>query len=133
MWRSCFGLRQAGVLCRSTTQVGETDDPVRSDRIPLDKWHPHYSLEQRTPGARPGEFVARTALMISLVALAMDPLGLIAGVAASVIGSLAACISVLSGKAIGQGYDGTVLPLVGGIALFTTIALLLTRWAESKL
>lgn len=63
-------------------------------------------------------------------ALAMDPLGHIAGVAASVIGSLTTFISLLLGAAIGQGYDGTVLPLVGGFAALGIASLAVTRWAE---
>jgi len=63
-------------------------------------------------------------------ALAMEPLGHIAGVAASVIGSLTTFISLLLGAAIGQGYDGTVLPLVGGFAALGIASLVVTRWAE---
>ncbi len=50
-------------------------------------------------------------------AMAMESLGHIAGVAAAVIGSLATMISLLLGLAIGQAYDGTVIPLVGGFAI----------------
>jgi DHA1 family bicyclomycin/chloramphenicol resistance-like MFS transporter len=50
-------------------------------------------------------------------ALAMEPLGHIAGAASSVIGSITLFISLLLGTLIGQSYDGTVLPLVGGFAV----------------
>jgi DHA1 family bicyclomycin/chloramphenicol resistance-like MFS transporter len=63
-------------------------------------------------------------------ALAIDPLGHIAGVAASVIGSLTTFISLLLGTAIGQGYDGTVLPLVGGFAALGIASFAVMRWAE---
>ena len=63
-------------------------------------------------------------------ALAMDPLGHIAGVAASVIGSLTTFISLLIGTAIGQAYDGTVLPLVGGFAVLGITAIAVMRWIE---
>jgi DHA1 family bicyclomycin/chloramphenicol resistance-like MFS transporter len=63
-------------------------------------------------------------------ALAMEPLGHIAGVAASVIGSLTTFVSLLLGTLIGQSYDGTVLPLVGGFALLGLAAAALMRWAE---
>jgi DHA1 family bicyclomycin/chloramphenicol resistance-like MFS transporter len=63
-------------------------------------------------------------------ALAMEPMGHIAGVAASVIGSLTAFISLLLGTAIGQGYNGTVLPLVGGFAALGVGSFAVMRWAE---
>jgi MFS transporter, DHA1 family, multidrug resistance protein len=63
-------------------------------------------------------------------ALAMEPLGHVAGVAASVIGSLTTFISLLLGTLIGQSYDGTVLPLVGGFAILGLAAAALMRWAE---
>ncbi len=49
-------------------------------------------------------------------AMAMEPLGHIAGVGAAVIGSLTGIISLILGTTIGQAYDGTVLPLIGGFA-----------------
>jgi DHA1 family bicyclomycin/chloramphenicol resistance-like MFS transporter len=63
-------------------------------------------------------------------ALAMEPLGHVAGVAASVIGSLTTFVSLLLGTLIGRSYDGTVLPLVGGFALLGLAAAALMRWAE---
>ncbi|MBT5872393.1 MAG: multidrug effflux MFS transporter [Candidatus Latescibacteria bacterium] len=58
----------------------------------------------------------------NLNALAMAPLGHIAGLGATVIGSLSTFISVPLGTLVGQGFDGTVLPLIGGFALFSLIA-----------
>ena len=43
-------------------------------------------------------------------ALAMEPMGHIAGVAAAVIGSLSSLVAVSAGTPIGQLYDGTVVP-----------------------
>jgi DHA1 family bicyclomycin/chloramphenicol resistance-like MFS transporter len=63
-------------------------------------------------------------------ALAMEPLGHIAGVAASVVGSLTTFISLLLGSLIGRSYDGTVLPLVGGFAILGLAAIAVMRWAE---
>ena len=56
-------------------------------------------------------------------ALAIESLGHIAGAAAAVIGSLATVISLLLGFLIGQAYNGTVLPLVGGFAILGLAAL----------
>lgn len=63
-------------------------------------------------------------------ALAMETLGHIAGVGAAVVGSLSTLISVPIGIAIGQAYEQSVMPLVMGFLVFTTIALALMAWAE---
>jgi DHA1 family bicyclomycin/chloramphenicol resistance-like MFS transporter len=65
-------------------------------------------------------------------ALAMQPLGHIAGVGAAVVGSLSTFIAVPLGTVIGQGYNGTVLPLIGGFAILSLSSLLVMRWAERK-
>lgn len=62
-------------------------------------------------------------------ALAMEPMGHIAGVAAAVIASFMTLISVVIGSAIGQAYDGNVLPLVGGFAILGSLAFLPMWWA----
>jgi DHA1 family bicyclomycin/chloramphenicol resistance-like MFS transporter len=58
----------------------------------------------------------------NLNALAMEPLGHIAGTGAAVVGSLSTALSLLSGIAIGQVYDGTVLPLVSGFAVLGALS-----------
>ena len=68
----------------------------------------------------------------NLNALAMEPLGHIAGVGAAVVGSLATLISLLLGTLIGQSYNGTVLPLVGGFAILSITSMVAMRWAEYK-
>ena len=50
----------------------------------------------------------------NLNALAMEPLGHMAGLGAALIGAISTFISLPFGWLIGQLYDGTVLPLVGG-------------------
>jgi DHA1 family bicyclomycin/chloramphenicol resistance-like MFS transporter len=63
-------------------------------------------------------------------ALAMEPMGHIAGVAAAVIGSLATIISSVLGWALGQAYDGTVRPMIAGFAVLTFLASLSMILAE---
>ena len=63
-------------------------------------------------------------------ALAMEPLGHIAGIGAAVVGSLMTFISLSLGTLIGQNYDGTVLPMVGGFAVYGIASLLITRWVQ---
>ena len=68
----------------------------------------------------------------NLNAMAMEPLGHIAGVRAAVVGSLSTFISLFLGTLIGQSYNGTVLPLVGGFAIFSITAIGVMRWVEAK-
>lgn len=63
-------------------------------------------------------------------ALAMQPLGHIAGLGAAVVGSLSTLLATPLGAAIGQAYGGTVTPLVLGFAVLGLGALALMRWAE---
>ncbi len=69
----------------------------------------------------------------NLNAIAMEPLGHIAGMGAAMVGSLSTLIAVPLGILIGQLYNHTVLPLIGGFALFNIIALLLSCWADPEL
>jgi DHA1 family bicyclomycin/chloramphenicol resistance-like MFS transporter len=63
-------------------------------------------------------------------ALAMEPMGHIAGVAAAVVGSISSLVAVSAGTPIGRLYDGTVIPLVAGFACMALVALTVTEWAE---
>lgn len=65
----------------------------------------------------------------NLNALAMESLGHIAGTAAAVVGSITTFISVSAGTAVGQAYDGTVLPLVAGFGVFGLAAAVVMPWA----
>jgi DHA1 family bicyclomycin/chloramphenicol resistance-like MFS transporter len=69
----------------------------------------------------------------NLNALAMEPLGHIAGLGAALIGSISTFISLPFGWLIGQMYDGTVLPLVGGFFSLGLAALIAARWTERAL
>ena len=68
----------------------------------------------------------------NLNALAMQPLGHIAGTGAAVVGALATLLSIVFGTVIGQGYNGTVLPLVAGFAIVSALALVAMRWAARE-
>jgi MFS transporter, DHA1 family, multidrug resistance protein len=63
-------------------------------------------------------------------ALAIEPLGHIAGTAAAVIGSLTTLISVALGIYIGHIYSGTVLPLIGSFALLGMASMAVMLWTE---
>jgi len=65
----------------------------------------------------------------NLNAMAMEPLGAVAGIAAGAIGSVSSLISSVFGTAIAGSYDGTALPISLGFFVCSVIALLLLRWA----
>jgi MFS transporter, DHA1 family, multidrug resistance protein len=66
----------------------------------------------------------------NLTALAMQPLGHIAGTGAAVVGGLSTLISLALGTVIGQSYDDTVVPLVFGFAVLSVLAMAAIGWAE---
>ena len=63
-------------------------------------------------------------------ALAMEPLGHVAGTASSVQGFLQTVGGGVIGALIGQAFDGTVAPLAGGYFVAAVIALVMTLIAE---
>lgn len=73
-----------------------------------------------------GLFAMMGLTMGNLNALAMEPVGHIAGLAASVISSLATVGSVLLAIPVGLAFDGTVLPLLIGVAVLIGLALVLS-------
>jgi len=58
----------------------------------------------------------------NLNALAMEPLGHLAGMGAAVVGALSTLVAGLLALVIGSLYNGTVLPLVAGFAVTGTVA-----------
>ncbi len=65
-------------------------------------------------------------------ALAMEPLGDMAGIGAAIVGSLSTLISMPLGTIIGQSYNGTILPLIIGMAILAGLAYIVVRWAEGN-
>ncbi len=70
-------------------------------------------------------------LVGNLNALAMEPLGQIAGAGAAIIGSISTLISVPGAILIGNNYSGSVLPLVVGFATFGTLSLVIFYWINN--
>jgi DHA1 family bicyclomycin/chloramphenicol resistance-like MFS transporter len=68
----------------------------------------------------------------NLNALAMEPLGHIAGLGAAFVGSVSTFVSLPLAWAIGHSFDGGVLPLVAGFAVLGLIALVVTAWTERQ-
>ena len=65
-------------------------------------------------------------------ALAMEPLGHVAGTASSVQGVITTVGGALIGYAIGQQFDGTTLPFVIGFTLCGLLALAIAYWANRQ-
>lgn len=66
----------------------------------------------------------------NLNALAMEPVGHMAGLGAAVIGSVSTFISLPLGWAIGASFNDTVVPLVFGFAGLGGLALAVVQWTE---
>jgi len=71
-------------------------------------------------------------LYSNLQALAMQPLGRIAGIGAAVVGGSSTLISLACGTVIGQSYNNTVLPLVVGFAVLSALSMAAIRLAEGS-
>ena len=63
-------------------------------------------------------------------ALAMEPAGDRAGTTAALYGSSTAMAGAVLGSVIGQGYDGTVLPITMGFTVLGAVAFLIVLWTE---
>ena len=77
-----------------------------------------------------GMFV--TSLTVSnFNAMAMEPLGAVAGTASSFMGFYTTLIGAFMGALIGQSFDGTVLPLGIGYVVSSGLAVLTVLWTEN--
>jgi DHA1 family bicyclomycin/chloramphenicol resistance-like MFS transporter len=61
----------------------------------------------------------------NLNALAMEPMGHIAGIASALIGASSSVISISTGTLIGQLFNGTLMPMVGGFLILACLALVI--------
>jgi len=77
-----------------------------------------------------GTFFCIGMLFGNFNALAMEPLGHMAGLGAALVGFVTSMLSLPLGWAVGRLYDGTVLPLVGGFAVLGLLSLGLMIWTE---
>ena len=62
-------------------------------------------------------------------ALAMEPLGEIAGLGAAVVGFFTSSVAVLVGIPLGRAYDGTQIPLIAGFIVLGLMGQILVHWA----
>tara|TARA_R100000005_G_scaffold96705_1_gene86390 strand:+ start:3729 stop:4970 length:1242 start_codon:yes stop_codon:yes gene_type:complete len=77
-----------------------------------------------------GVFFCFGILFGNFNALAMEPLGHIAGVAAAVIGSLTTFMSMGLGTVIAQLFNGTLIPMTISLSALGLLAILVMVWTE---
>ncbi|MEP1770858.1 MAG: multidrug effflux MFS transporter [Anderseniella sp.] len=75
-------------------------------------------------------FFATGILFGNFNAMAMEPLGHMAGLGAAFVGSVSTFISLPLGWAIGHWFDNTVVPLIAGFAILGAISLMVMWWTE---
>lgn len=63
-------------------------------------------------------------------AMALEPMGHMAGLASAFMGSVSTAVSLVLGTIIGQLYDGTLAPLAGGFFFLSTLAYLIMQHTE---
>ncbi|RPI24609.1 MAG: MFS transporter, partial [Actinobacteria bacterium] len=75
--------------------------------------------------------LALQALMLpNFNAIAMQPMGHIAGTAAAVIGAVSTAAGAVLGAILDRAFDGTILPFAVGAAVYGSSAVLCVLWAE---
>ena len=77
-----------------------------------------------------GVFFCISCLFGNMNAIAMQPLGHMAGMAASVISLVSGVMSLVIGATIGQAFNGTLLPFAIGMVTCSTATLLMMKWAN---
>ena len=75
-------------------------------------------------------FFCFSMIMPNFGALAMEPLGEVAGTAASAQGFLQMVMGAAIGAVIGQFYDGTTVPLAAGFFILSVLAALCLVWGR---
>jgi MFS transporter, DHA1 family, multidrug resistance protein len=63
-------------------------------------------------------------------AMALEPMGHIAGMAAAVSGAMSSLMAIALGGTAARLYDGSVTPIAVSFVVFAVLALLMTIWAE---
>lgn len=76
----------------------------------------------------PVNFFCLGLLFGNFNAIAMEPMGHYAGIAAAFIGSFSSLISVVFGTLIAQSYNDTLIPIVTGFFFLTLSSFLLQHW-----
>lgn len=65
-------------------------------------------------------------------AIAMEPMGHVAGIASAIIGSVSSIIALVIGTAIGQAYNNTLIPVTCGFLVLSSLACITMYLADRK-
>lgn len=65
-------------------------------------------------------------------AMAMEPMGHVAGIASAVIGACSSVLSMVIGTTIGQMYDNTLIPMTCGFVFLATLCLVILNLAKQR-
>lgn len=65
-------------------------------------------------------------------AIAMEPMGHMAGIASALIGFYSSVISLVIGTVIGQSYNGTLIPILTGFLCLSVSAFLIQSWLNRQ-
>lgn len=68
----------------------------------------------------------------NLNALAMEPMGHIAGIASAITGSVSSLLSIVVGGFIGQAYDGSLEPIITGFLILCAINIPILIYAQRQ-
>ena len=79
-----------------------------------------------------GIFAMMGLSMGNLNALAMEDLGHIAGFASSLITAISTVVSAAVAIPVGQAFDGTPLPLLSAVMVFSIVALVLMMQVKKR-
>ena len=74
-----------------------------------------------------GVFLMASLVMGNLNALALEPMGHIAGMAASITGAISTVLSVVLAAPVGLAFNGTPVPVMGAVALFCALGFVLMK------
>ncbi len=77
-----------------------------------------------------GSFFCSGLLFGNFNAIAMEPMGHVAGMAAAISGFLSSLMAVILGGIAGRLYDGTLYPITIAFVVFGVLMWLSTEWAE---
>ncbi|SSP22074.1 MFS family drug transporter [Acinetobacter pittii] len=78
-------------------------------------------------------FLLFGTLFGNLNAIAMEPMGHVAGMASAIIGAASSVLSLILASIIGQLYDGTLIPMTGGFVILCGLAFMMTIYENRYL
>ncbi len=78
-------------------------------------------------------FLLFGTLFGNLNAIAMEPMGHVAGMASAIIGAASSVLSLILASIIGQLYNGTLIPMTCGFVILCDLAFMMTVYENRYL